>query len=172
MPCLPPADNTSINNAGYATQRKPMTPLDLTTVEGAIDYHRTWSVNAYGPLLFSTTLLDMSLLVSPDAGTASPTSITLEPPIICNISSGQASLTWANEMWTGGSPRDELYFHPVYASSKAALSGITMHMARILRVSWIQGSTLASAYIGRTRSWWGRYTPGGSRPRWAAPMRI
>jgi NAD(P)-dependent dehydrogenase (short-subunit alcohol dehydrogenase family) len=107
-----------------------MTPLDLTTVEGAMDYHRTWSVNAYGPLLFSATLLDQGLLVGTKSDTPSS-----QPPIICNISSGQASLTCANEMWTGGSPRDELYFHPVYASSKVALSGVTMHMSRILRVS-------------------------------------
>lgn len=114
-----------------------MTPLDLTTVEGAVDFHRTWSVNAYGPLLFSTTLLDNGLLVgSPAASDAGPsTNSTSQPPIICNISSGQASLTLANELWTGGSARDELYFHPIYACSKVALSGVTMHMARILRVS-------------------------------------
>lgn len=110
-----------------------MTPLNLTTVEGAVDYHRTWSVNAYGPLLFSTTLLDNGLLV-PFPSASTPTN---RPPVICNISSGQASLTLANELWTGGSARDELYFHPVYACSKVALSGVTMHMARILRVSQV-----------------------------------
>lgn len=147
-----------------------MTPLDLTTVEGAIDYHRTWSVNAFGPLLFSTALLDAGLLVGNTSSTPSTaatpldapvdhSNTSLQPPIICNISSGQASLGWASEMWTGGSPRDELYFHPVYASSKVALSGVTMHMARILRVS-LDDASWSAADTSQDRVIVGQVHPG------------
>lgn len=44
-------------------------------------------------------------------------------------------MQWAGEMWEGGSTRDELVFHPVYAASKAALSAVSMHLAREMRVS-------------------------------------
>lgn len=108
-----------------------MKSIKFPTVAGAVDYHRTWTVNAYGPLLFSTALLDSGLLRS---ATAQTEEIQPIPPVICNISSGQASLARAAEMFDGGGTRDDLYFHQVYAASKVALSGVTMHMARVLRV--------------------------------------
>lgn len=149
-----------------------MTPLRLPTIEGALDYHRTWSVNAFGPLLVSSALLDHDLLRLPSSDPASalprpeltPIGSVLPPPPegtkveypttlpsshllskipmrpapkIVNISSLQASLGWASEIWTGGGDRDDLFFHPVYAASKVALAGVTVHMARILRVSRI-----------------------------------
>jgi NAD(P)-dependent dehydrogenase (short-subunit alcohol dehydrogenase family) len=120
----------SINNAGYANQPGPMKSIKFPTVAGAVDYHRTWTVNAYGPLLFSSALLDAGLLRKIDA----PEQGDSIPPVICNISSGQASLARAAEMFDGGGSRDDLFFHQVYAASKVALSGVTMHMARVLRV--------------------------------------
>jgi NAD(P)-dependent dehydrogenase (short-subunit alcohol dehydrogenase family) len=49
------------------------------------------------------------------------------------------SVKWATEMWEGGSLRDDLVFHPTYAASKAALTGIMVHLAREMRVSITTG---------------------------------
>lgn len=56
-------------------------------------------------------------------------------PIIMNIWTTQGSMKWSGEIWEGGSTRDELVFNPVYAASKAALSALSMHLAREMRVS-------------------------------------
>ena len=63
------------------------------------------------------------------------TSGTVNVPIIMNIWSTQGSMKWTGEMWEGGSTRDELVFNPVYAASKSALSALSMHLAREMRVS-------------------------------------
>jgi NAD(P)-dependent dehydrogenase (short-subunit alcohol dehydrogenase family) len=57
-----------------------------------------------------------------------------EVPIIANISSTQGSLAYAAELFNGGANRDDLIFHPIYASVKGALSAMTLHLARELRV--------------------------------------
>jgi NAD(P)-dependent dehydrogenase (short-subunit alcohol dehydrogenase family) len=63
-----------------------------------------------------------------------PTALA-EVPIIANISSTQGSLAYAAELFNGGANRDDLIFHPIYASVKGALSAMTLNLARELRVS-------------------------------------
>ena len=122
----------SINNAGYAHQPKRLpgvreTGLSISTVEGALDYAKTWRTNCLGPLMLSCTLLDRGIL------RAAPNSVA---PVVVNITSGQASVGNATELFHGDrDPRDVLYFHPIYAASKAALNAMTLHLARGLRVS-------------------------------------
>lgn len=65
----------------------------------------------------------------------SDTDAPAEVPIIANISSTQGSLAYAAELFNGGANRDDLIFHPIYASVKGALSAMTLHLARELRVS-------------------------------------
>jgi NAD(P)-dependent dehydrogenase (short-subunit alcohol dehydrogenase family) len=64
-----------------------------------------------------------------------PTGDIPNVPIVVNLWSTQGSLKWTGELWEGGSTRDDLIFHPVYAASKAALSGVSMQLAREMRVS-------------------------------------
>lgn len=64
--------------------------------------------------------------------------------MIANMTSSQASLSYANEIWQGGLERDDLFFHPIYAASKVALTGVTMHMARELRASLKPGKANVS----------------------------
>ena len=73
-----------------------------------------------------------SSLLSAVLLTSSPD--TDRPPVVANMTSSQASLNYANEIWEGGQKRDDLFFHPIYATSKVGLTGVTMHMARDLRV--------------------------------------
>ena len=56
-------------------------------------------------------------------------------PIVVNVWSTMGSVKWGTEIWEGGSLRDDLVFHPTYAASKAALSGVMVHLAREMRVS-------------------------------------
>lgn len=167
--------NLSINNAGYANQPGPMQSIKFPTVAGAVDYHRTWTVNAYGPLLFSSALLDAGLIRGTEEDRRIAETIATRPPVIANISSGQASLSRAAEMFDGGGTRDDLFFHQVYAGSKVALSGVTMHMARVLRVSRLLEhfvTVIGVELMGRVRSLLGKYIRGGSRLRWAGHMPI
>jgi short-subunit dehydrogenase len=43
-------------------------------------------------------------------------------------------MRWSGEIFEGGSTRDELVLNPVYAASKPALSGLSMHLTREMRV--------------------------------------
>ncbi|RXK39153.1 hypothetical protein M231_03510 [Tremella mesenterica] len=144
--------NLLINNAGYAHQpdRRPgvrETGLSFPSVAGAKDYETTWRINAFGPLLLTATLLDHGLLtltrITTNYSTVnSEEEVAIaEVPVVVNISSRQASVGMAAEMFTGdGDPRDDLYFHHIYAASKVALSGVTLHLARTLRDRAIVGA--------------------------------
>ena len=57
-------------------------------------------------------------------------------PTVVNMSSLQGSLAHVERMWRGGGTADDLVFHPIYAATKVALSGATMHLAREMRVSF------------------------------------
>ena len=58
-------------------------------------------------------------------------------PVVVNMSSLQGSLAHVEGMWYGGGTADDLIFHPIYAATKVALSGATMHIAREMRVSFV-----------------------------------
>ena len=142
-----------------------ITSLPIETLEGARDFQRTLAVNVVGPLFLSVALFEKGLLTSrpidatahtPSNGsvrpqeptssisdpsmahynqqhsTPAPTSL---PPSIVHMGSAQQSLTWATELWHGGSERTDQFFHPAYSVSKVALSGLTAHLARVLKVS-------------------------------------
>jgi NAD(P)-dependent dehydrogenase (short-subunit alcohol dehydrogenase family) len=101
--------------------------VPFPSIEGYHDYHRTLQANVLGPLYLTTSLLHHNLL--------KPTSVNSQPPSIVHVASAQQSLAYATEGWSGGGFRDDMFIHPIYAAGKVALSGLTAHLARELKVS-------------------------------------
>lgn len=146
----------SLNSTARAT-----TPsFRLPSLAGALEYQSTLRTNTFGPVLLTCILIHHRLLSGINANPIDPdrpsfassrmrvpttnTGLTSDTskargslPVVVNISSTQGSMSYASEIWSGGSTRDDLIFHPIYAASKVGLSGATMQLARELRVSLV-----------------------------------